>query len=288
MGKLRILTTLAALLVGCASAACVVDDTKDPPNRNARMSASPTTPASSAAPASPAEAAGDQKLDQYVDAISRKLDPRIQEALKKIDGGARRLLAVRGYLRAEHEVSSKWAWTEEEIVRYQDTDEYKRAVADVEKVTERFAELNPGYSLYVNTKVRSLEDQIKNWNSSGSVRAAGDDLLAATQKELADYEENPSEGSLAKFERFLEGYSPSPRPTVAVPGLSPHGQMRAFDFQVKQGDRIIAGTTTSTAKAEWDEAGWTARLGEAVKKSGGRFTGPLTSPQEPWHYTYQP
>jgi hypothetical protein len=288
MGKLRIQTALSALLVGCAAAACVVEDTKDQANRNARTSAIPTAPASPSASASPAEAAGDQKLGRYVGAISRNFDTRVQEALKRIDGDARRLLAVRGYLRAEREVSSKWAWTEEEIARYQDTDEYKRAVADVEKVTEKFAELNPGYSLYANTKVRSLEDQIKNWNGAGSVSAAGDDLLAATLKELSDYEDNPSEGSLAKFERFLEGYSPSPRPTVAVPGLSPHGQMRAFDFQVKQGDRIIAGTTTSTAKAEWDEAGWTAKLGEAVAKSGGRFTGPLTSPQEPWHYTYQP
>jgi hypothetical protein len=208
--------------------------------------------------------------------------------MKRIDGDARRLLAVRGYLRAEREVSSKWAWTEEEIARYQETDEYKRAVAEVEKVAQNFAESNPGYTLYVNTRVRSLEDQIKNWNGAGSVRAAGDDLLAATMKELTAYEEDPSEAGVAKFERFLEGYTPSPRPTVAVPGLSPHGQMRAFDFQVKQGDRIIAGTTTSTAKAEWDEAGWTTKLGEAVAKSGGRFAGPLTSPQEPWHYTYQP
>ncbi len=288
MGKHRILTALAAVLIGCASAACVVDDTKDTANRNAPTSATPTTPASPAASASPAEAAGDQKLGRYLDGVSRKLDPRVWEALKRIDGDARRLLAVRGYLRAEREVGSKWAWTEEEIARYQDTDEYKRAVADVEKVAEKFAESNPGYTLYVNTKVRSLEDQIMNWNGAGSVRAAGDGLLAATLKEIAAYEDDPGEAGLAKFERFLEGHSPSPRPTVAVPGLSPHGQMRAFDFQVKQGDRVVAGTTVSTAEVEWDEAGWTARLAEAVAKSGGRFTGPLTSPQEPWHYTYQP
>ena len=213
-----------------------MEDTKDQANRNARTSASPTAPASPSASARPGEAAGDQKLDRYVDAVSRHFDTRVQEALKRIEGDARRLLAVRGYLRAEREVNSKWGWTEEEIVRYQDTDEYKRAVADVEKVTEKFAELNPSYSLYVNPKVRSLEDQIKSWNGAGSVGAAGDDLLAVTLKEPADDEDNPGEGSLAKFERFLEGYSPSPRPTVDVPGLSRHGQMRAFDFQVKQGD----------------------------------------------------
>ena len=172
MGKLRILTTLGALLVGCAPAACVAEGTKDQANRNARTSASPTAPASPSASARPGEAAGDQKPDRYVDAVSRHFDTRVREALKRIEGDARRSLAVRGYLRAEREVNSKWGWTEEEIVRYQDTDEYKRAVADVEKVTEKFAELNPGYSLYVNTKVRSLEDQIKSWNGGGPGRRA--------------------------------------------------------------------------------------------------------------------
>jgi len=44
------------------------------------------------------------------------------------------------------------------------------------------------------------------------------------------------------------------------PVFSPHGQMRAFDFQVKQGEKIIAGTNTATIKDVWDQQGWTEKL----------------------------
>lgn len=76
--------------------------------------------------------------------------------------------------------------------------------------------------------------------------------------------------------------------TVAAPGLSPHGQMRAVDFQVHQGDRIVAGPRTATIAADWDAAGWSAKLDAAVRAAGNRFIGPLASPREPWHFTYSP
>ena len=41
-------------------------------------------------------------------------------------------------------------------------------------------------------------------------------------------------------------------------------------------------------EAEWDEAGWAAKLDAAVRAAGQRFVGPLASPREPWHYTYSP
>jgi len=90
------------------------------------------------------------------------------------------------------------------------------------------------------------------------------------------------------LESFLLAYHPDPPPTVAAPGLSPHGQMRAVDFQVHQGDRIIAGPRTATIDADWDAAGWSSKLDAAVRAASSRFIGPLATPREPWHYTFAP
>jgi hypothetical protein len=64
--------------------------------------------------------------------------------------------------------------------------------------------------------------------------------------------------------------------------------MRAIDFQVHQGETVVAGPRTSTIDTEWDGAGWSAKLDAAVRSAGQRFVGPLASPREPWHYTYSP
>jgi hypothetical protein len=74
-------------------------------------------------------------------------------------------------------------------------------------------------------------------------------------------------------------------PTLAVPGLSPHGQSRAFDFQVMRGSQLIAGPSSPSS---WDESGWTSKLQEAVRRASTKFSGPLASPREPWHYDYRP
>jgi hypothetical protein len=64
--------------------------------------------------------------------------------------------------------------------------------------------------------------------------------------------------------------------------------MRAIDFQVHQGASIVAGPRTSTIDTEWDASGWSAKLDAAVRSASQRFVGPLSSPREPWHYTYSP
>lgn len=230
------------------------------------------------------------KLNLYVEGTSKKLDPRVLGALAKIDGITRRLLALRMYLRGKNTLVSRWSWSAEEIRAYKQSTEYKNAIAEVEKVRKRFAELNPGYSLHVNTEVRSLEAQIKNWNETKSVQAAADELLAAALTEISDpaYKEVPGLPSLLRFERFLKNHKVSPAPTVAVPGLSPHGQLRAFDFQIQQGDKLIAGTDAALIKDIWDGQDWTQKLRTAVTAASRKFTGPLSSPREPWHYTYTP
>jgi hypothetical protein len=90
------------------------------------------------------------------------------------------------------------------------------------------------------------------------------------------------------FEAFLAAYKPVPTPTIAAPGLSLHGQMRAIDFQVHQGGRVVAGPSTATMATNWVAAGWAARLDAAVRAASNRFVGPQATPPAPWHYTYVP
>ncbi|MEJ7575857.1 MAG: hypothetical protein WKF74_02500 [Pyrinomonadaceae bacterium] len=288
---MRLKFCLLAIMAACLLTGCIVEQNANSPspNSNAPASASPaptTTPAS----ASPSPPQAKSKIESYIDAAGNELDLKVQEALTRIIDIPRRLLALRSYLRSGSEALTKWAWSEEEISKYKISPEYRAALAEVEKAKSKFAEMNPGYSLHVNTEVRSLDWQLKNWNETASVGAAGDALLASTTAELAKpiYNDIPEQSSLAEFKRFLQSYQTTQSPTVAVPGLSAHGQLRAFDFQVTQNGKLIASTTSSSVKDVWDAQGWTAKLSEAIAQSGAKLTGPLASPREPWHYSYTP
>ena len=88
------------------------------------------------------------------------------------------------------------------------------------------------------------------------------------------------------FANFLLEHSPLPAPTIAAPGLSPHGQMRAVDFHVESDGSTVAGPDTQTIESIWLAAGWRDKLSAAVIASGAEFVGPLEKPDEPWHYSY--
>ena len=239
-----------------------------------------------ALPPAPAGPAG--KLETYVRVSVGGLAPEQGEALGRVEDGPRRLLALRGYLRAGHDVGSRWAWSQARVESYERSAEYAAALAEVEKVRKEFEASNPGYTLRVNTKVRSLDEQLSKWNETDSVRRAGEELLARAREEVAaaSYGDEAGAEDVRRFESFLRGAGTRVTPTVAVPGLSPHGQSRAFDFQVMRGSQLVAGT--SSAEGAWDRAGWTSKLQEAVRRASTKFTGPLASPREPWHYDYRP
>jgi hypothetical protein len=112
-------------------------------------------------------------------------------------------------------------------------------------------------------------------------------LLARALEEVggSSYGEGASAADVRRFENFLRGASTRATPTLGVPGLSPHGQARAFDFQVMRGTQLVAGPSSPSA---WDAAGWTSKLQEAVGRASAQFKGPLASPREPWHYDYRP
>jgi hypothetical protein len=226
----------------------------------------------------------------YVDAIAAKQDPRVAAALALIDGTGRRLLALRSYFRSGGRLTERWSWDEQQIAAYEQSPEYRELQAEIERVRQAFAEANPGYDLWVNPQVRSLDIQIDHWNTNESVADAAADLLAAAQELVtsAGFPAPGSEAARRAIEAFLSGHAPIVTPTIAAPGLSPHGQMRAIDFQVQKDGRIVAGPKTATIDTDWDAAGWTHKLEEAVRTASNRFDGPLVSPREPWHYTYSP
>ena len=300
-GKLARALALATLLCG----GCLVEPSPNVPPANsggagnenrAGVEPGPTpssrpTPEGGPSPEAPdgltavVEAGG--KLGVYVRAAAADLAPERREALGRVDTDARRVLALRGYLRAGRDGGSRWAWSRERIESYEKSPEYAAALAEIGKVRREFEGANPGYTLRVNTQVRSLDEQLKKWNENDSVARAGEELLARAREELAgsSYAETPTAADVQRFERFLRGTTTRVTPTLAVPGLSPHGQSRSFDFQVMRGSQLIAGPSGAGA---WDSAGWTEKVRAAVTRASTKFTGPLASPREPWHYDYKP
>ncbi len=230
------------------------------------------------------------ELARYVEALAAEQDPPVAEALVRIDGTGRRLLALRSYVRSRAHLADRWSWTSEQIAAYEGTPEHGELQQEIERVRAAFVRENPGFELWVNPQVRSLDIQLEHWNTNESVAAAAASLLAAANEVVASPAfpaAQPARATKA-LESFLASYVPEPTPTIAAPGLSPHGQMRAIDFQVHQGESIVAGPRTSTIDTEWDASGWSAKLDAAVRAASQRFVGPLASPREPWHYTYSP
>jgi hypothetical protein len=228
-----------------------------------------------------ADTSADVAVDRYVAAIGAQQDSRVT---------GRRLLALRSYLRSGKNLEERWSWTQEQIAAYEGSPEQRELQREIGRVRTAFVAGSPGLELYVNPEVRSLDSQIEHWNTNDSVAAAADGILAAAQAlvESSGFPAAQPEKAADVLCRFLSGYTPVPTPTIAAPGLSPHGQMRAIDFQVHQGNRVVAGPSTATIATDWEAGGWAAKLDAAVRATSSRFVGPLANPREPWHYTYTP
>ncbi len=233
-------------------------------------------------------ARAEDRIHIYLDAAAARLDSRMQNALAQIQERERRLLALRGYVRAHGHIETRWSWTTQQIEQYYRSPEYLQLRQELDKVKAEFAVRNPGFQLHVNTDVRSLEVQIERWNENASVARAGRALDADVGRELARkvYAE-PSDAAVAQFVRFLQSWRPRSPPSLAVPGLSRHGQARAFDFHVQRGPTLVASTQMSDVSSVWDAQGWTLKVQAAVHAASDRFRGPLQTPREPWHYEYR-
>jgi hypothetical protein len=218
----------------------------------------------------------------WVASAAHGLDPRAIETLTHLHGTARQLLALRAYLRAGDLLAERWSWTNEQIIAYPASEEGRAAAADIAAVERSFERANRGFGLRANQKPRSLEIQIARWNENREVGDVSAQLESALSRELGDAPD------LDRVREAVKSWRPTIAAPLAAPGLSPHGQGRAFDFQVEHDGKVIAGCEVVTARRQWDEQGWTSKLHEAVVASGRAFGGPLQSPYEPWHYAYQP
>jgi hypothetical protein len=229
-----------------------------------------------------ATAPGPQR-QAWVAQAAAGLDPRALDTLQHIASADRRLLAVRAYLRAGATLDARWSWSQAQISAYPATPEGKAAAADLDGVVAAFAAANPGFTLQVNRMPRSLEVQIAHWNENRSVGTVAAALAASLAQQFAGRRSAPDAATLR---RALMQWRPEVAAALAAPGLSAHGQARAFDFQVEREGEVIAGLDSASARRQWDAAGWTAKLHAAVSAAGDRFTGPLESPYEPWHYAW--
>ncbi len=221
---------------------------------------------------------------RWVAAASVGLDPQAVDTLQRIRGANRRLLALRAYLRVGESLSARWSWSQDQLARYPSTPEGKVAAADLDAVIAAFAKANPGYELQVNRQPRSLEVQLAHWNENASVVAVAESLAQYLDRRFADSPSPPA----AELRDALVLWKPNSAAALAAPGLSAHGQGRAFDFAVARNGHIVAGLEAAPARSRWDDAGWSRKLRAAVVASGKPFAGPLQSPYEPWHYAYTP
>jgi hypothetical protein len=231
-----------------------------------------------------AAAAAESVLQHWVDVASAGLDPPAVETLQRIHGADRQLLALRAYLRAGDSLSARWSWSQETLAKYPATPEGQAAAADIDLVVAEFAKENPGYQLQINRQPRSLEVQLARWNENASVAAAAASLAKSLDGRFTD-SRSPT---TAQLRDALTQWTPGTDAALAAPGMSAHGQGRAFDFAVARNGEIVAGLVAASAHSQWDAAGWTKKLHAAVAASGMPFVGPLQSPYEPWHYAYSP
>jgi hypothetical protein len=236
-------------------------------------------------PAPTAEAADEAYQQAWVAQASAGLQPPVIDALHSIVGFDRRLLALRSYLRAGDALSARWSWSQQQLSMYSSTPEGKAAAADIDAVAAAFAAANPDFSLHVNRELRSLELQIAHWNENGSVGTTAAALVTDLERRFSDKRESVNGDELRNA---LIEWQPKSPAALAAPGLSAHGQGRAFDFQIERHGQVVAGIEVATAHRQWDAPGWTEKLHTAIGVAGNHFVGPIQSPYEPWHYAYAP
>ena len=211
-------------------------------------------------------------------------------ALGSIEGTGRQLLAARSYVRNASQLDERWSWSDAQIAAYAGSPEKLRLDTAITRVRCEFESANSGYTLFVNENVRSLDRQIEKWNRSETIKRAADDLLEKIRVEVAARTFPPAKSpeGVSAFRNLLVSVNPVPTPSLAAPGLSLHGRMRAVDFQIMAGHRLVAGTDPTTVVETWEASGWKAKLKSAVSKANAGFVGPLKNPDEPWHYDFRP
>ena len=208
------------------------------------------------------------------------------QALKQIPDPGRKLLALRSYLRIGSKIAERWSWTDAEISEFQGSAAQQALLAEIAAVNEHFKAANTGYSLYVHNTVRSLDEQIAKWNANESVGVGGEEIFAAFLAEFGGRDLNPDDQTVDAMASWLRSFQPSKRASLAAPGLTLHGRANAIDFQVMKDGAIHAGADVKQLETVWRAEGWDQKLKASMDAVGPSFSGPLSNPDEPWHYDY--
>ena len=221
-------------------------------------------------------------------ALVKLMPEQAAKALQQIDNPGRKLLAARSYLRSRANLEKRWSWSESQIAAFEGSSAEKALLADIARIDAHFKTANPGYGLYSNTKVRSLDKQITAWNENASVGTAASHLMTALTADSKIEVDAGNTQLSQQLKAWLLAFTPKPSPNLAAPGLSAHGQMHAIDFQILHNGTVIAPADSAKVATVWRAQGWDAKLNASIKAAGPAFKGPLTSPDEPWHYSYSP
>jgi hypothetical protein len=222
-----------------------------------------------------------------LDAVLGKLAPPPSgEALTQIPDLGRKLLALRSYIRYGAKIADRWSWTKEQIKAFEGSPEQLALLVEIAAVNEHFKAANPGYEIYIHNTARSLDEQLASWNKNESVGTVAEEILAAYKAAFGEDGLEPEKIDVKKLGAWLRDFKPSKRANLAAPGLSLHGRASAIDFQVKKDGRIYAGTNSMQVQSVWRTEGWDKKLKASIEAAGPSFSGPLTNPDEPWHYDY--
>ena len=224
-----------------------------------------------------------------LDAVLAKLAPPPSgEALTQIPDPGRKLLALRSYVRYGAKIADRWSWTEEQTKAFEGSPEQQALLAEIAAVNEHFRAANPGYEIYVHGTVRSLDEQLASWNKNDSVRTGAEEILAAYEAAFGEDGLEPVKIDVERLDAWLRDFEPSKRANLAAPGLTLHGRAGAIDFQVMKDGSIYAGANSAQVESIWRAEGWDQKLKASIEVAGPSFSGPLTNPDEPWHYDYAP
>ena len=222
------------------------------------------------------------------EALAKLVPPPSAAALAQSPDPGRKLLALRSYVRYGSKISERWSWTDEQIKAFQGSPEQKALLAEIAAVNEHFKAANPGYEIYVHGTVRSLDEQLAKWNSNASVGEGAAEIFHAFKAAFGEDGLQPDKIDDNRLSAWLRGFKPSKRANLAAPGLTLHGRAHAIDFQVMKNGQIYAGANSKQVESVWRAEGWDQKLKASMEAAGPSFSGPLTNPDEPWHYDYTP
>jgi len=224
-----------------------------------------------------------------LDAVLAELAPPPSgDALAQIPDPGRKLLALRSYLRFGAKIADHWSWTDDQIEAFEGSPEQQALAAEIAAVNTHFSEANPGYEIYVHATVRSLDDQLASWNRNASVGTGAEEIMTAYEAAFGEDGLEPEAIDGETLGTWLRAFTPSKRANLAAPGLTLHGRAGAIDFQVMKDGSIHAGANSAEVESVWRAEGWDEKLKASLEAAGPSFSGPLTNPDEPWHYDYTP